>query len=178
MGGQRWKTCVYLIYNYKCKFDLDQSEGKSTQVYASQQKCAQVLAKRRRKFSTCVHLRCHLHSSYHSLHTNWATPFRVALRLRHMCSSDETFTFRIYKLIHKCPNYRGYNLKPSFRRHEIRRVHAMTRNETLKPSQTTSNQPSCVPLVITYNPVLRSISSITQKHFSILSFFTTLHQRI
>ena len=46
---------------------------------------------------------------------------------------------------------------------------AITRNETLKPSQTTTNQPSRVPLVITYNPTLRSISSIIQKHFKILS---------
>ena len=52
---------------------------------------------------------------------------------------------------------------------EIQRVHAITRNETLKPSQTTTNQPSRVPLVITHNPSLRSISSIIQKHFKILS---------
>ena len=45
----------------------------------------------------------------------------------------------------------------------------LKRNETLKPSQTTTNQPSRFPLVITYNPSLRSISSIIQKHFKILS---------
>lgn len=41
--------------------------------------------------------------------------------------------------------------------------------ETLKPSQTTTNQPSRVPLVITYNPGLCSISTIIQRHFKILS---------
>ena len=60
----------------------------------------------------------------------------------------------------------------SLLRKEIQRVHAITRNETLKPSQTTTSQPSCVPLVITYNPALRSmtsISTIIQRHFKMLS---------
>ena len=52
---------------------------------------------------------------------------------------------------------------------QIQRVHAITRDETLKPSQTTTNQPSHVPLVITYNHVLCSISTIIQTHFKILS---------
>ena len=64
-------------------------------------------------------------------------------------------------------NDRGYN--HSFLKKKLQRVHAITRNETLKPSQTTTNQPSRVPLVITYNPSLRSISSIIQKHYKILS---------
>ena len=66
-------------------------------------------------------------------------------------------------------NDRGYNL--SFLKREIQRVHTITRNETLKPGQITTNQPSRVPLVITYNPVLRSISSIKiERHgFKILS---------
>ena len=49
--------------------------------------------------------------------------------------------------------------------------HAITRDETLKPSQTTTNQTSRVPLVITYNAVFCSISSIIQRHFKILSSF-------
>lgn len=107
-----------------------------------------------------------LHSSCHPLHTKRAIPFSLALRLRRICSSDATFTLRTNELIQYLNN-RGYNL--SFLKHEIQRVHAITRKETLKPSQTTSNQPSRVPLVITYNPSLRSASSIIQKHFSILS---------
>ena len=43
---------------------------------------------------------------------------------------------------------------------EIQRVNEITRNETPKPSQTTTYQPSRVPLVITYNPALRSMSTI------------------
>ena len=48
----------------------------------------------------------------------------------------------------------------SFLKREIQRVHAITRNETLKPSLPTTNQPSRVPLVITYNPALRSGSGL------------------
>ena len=107
-----------------------------------------------------------LHSSCHPFHTKRAIPFSLALRLRRICSSDETFTLRTNELIQYLNN-RGYNL--SFLKHEIQRVHAIARNETLKPSQTTSNQPSRVPLVITYNPSLRSVSSIIHRHFSILS---------
>ena len=93
-----------------------------------------------------------LQSSCHPLHTKRAIPFSLALRLRRICSSDESFTIRANELI-KHLNDRGYNL--SFLKREIQRVHAITRNETLKPSQTTTNQPSRVPLVITYNPSLR-----------------------
>ena len=107
-----------------------------------------------------------LQSSCHSLHTKRAIPFNLALRLRRICSSDESFTLRANELIQYL-NDRGYNL--SFLRKEIQRVHAITRNETLKPSQSTTSQPSRVPLVITYNPALRCILTITRsiERFSI-----------
>ena len=112
-------------------------------------------------------------SSYHPLHTKRAIPFRLALRLRRICSSDKSFTLRANELIQYLYD-RGYNL--SFLRKEIQRVHATTRNETLKPSQTTTSQPSRVSLVITYNPTLRSISTIIQRHFKILSSSPRLMQ--
>ena len=43
------------------------------------------------------------------------------------------------------------------------RVHANTYYETLKPSQTTTNQPSRVTLLITYNPTFLSSSTIIQR---------------
>ena len=52
---------------------------------------------------------------------------------------------------------------------QIQRVHAIKRDETLKPSETTTNLLSRVPLVIADNPALRIISSIIQRHFKILS---------
>ena len=102
-----------------------------------------------------------LQSSCHPLHTTGAILFGLALLLRRKCSSDERFTLRANELIQYL-NDRGYNL--SFLRKEIQRVHEITRNETLKPSQTTRSQPSRIPLVITYNPALRSISTTIQRH--------------
>ena len=107
-----------------------------------------------------------LHSSCHPLHIKRAIPFSLALRLRRICSSDETFTVRTNELIQYLNN-RGYNL--SFLKHEVQRVHTITRTDAPKPSTSTSNSPSHVPFIITYNPALRSLSSVIQKHFNILS---------
>ena len=65
-------------------------------------------------------------------------------------------------------NKRGYNL--SFLSQEVARVQNITRTQALTPKDTTTtNQPQRVPLVITYNPALRYISSIINKHFNILA---------
>ena len=50
-----------------------------------------------------------LHFSCHPQHTKRAIPFRLALRLRHICSSDETFKQRSNEL-KSYLNKRGYNL--------------------------------------------------------------------
>ena len=108
-----------------------------------------------------------LHSSCHPKHTKRAIPFSLALRLRRICSSNETFTLRTNEL-KSYLNKRGYNL--SFLNQEIKRVHNITRTEAITPKDTSEiNQPKRVPLVITYNPALRSISSIIHKHLNILS---------
>ena len=66
---------------------------------------------------------------------------------------------------------RGYNL--SFLNQEVARVHNITRTQAPTPKDTpTINQPQRVPLVITYNPALRYISSVINKHFNILSSFS------
>ena len=108
-----------------------------------------------------------LRSSCHPKHTKRAIPFSLALRLRRICSSNETFTLRTNEL-KSYLNKRGYNL--SFLNQEIKRVHNITRTEAIAPKDTSeTNQPKRVPLVITYNPALRSISSIIHKHLNILS---------
>ena len=106
-----------------------------------------------------------LQSSYHPLHANRAIPFSLALRLR-LIASKESFTLRVNELI-QYHNDRGCSLY--FLKKEFQRAHAITHNETLKSSRTATNQPSRVPLVITYNPAVRFISSIMQRHFKILS---------
>ena len=108
-----------------------------------------------------------LHSSCHPKHTKQAIPFSLALRLRRVCFSNETFALRTNKL-KSYLNKREYNL--SFLNQEIKRVHNITRTESITPKDTSEiNQPKGVPLVITYNPALHSISSIIHKHLNILS---------
>jgi len=108
---------------------------------------------------------------YGTSYTPHVTPYTPNEPFHSASPSDYDAYVLLTRLLHyellQYLNNRGYNF--SFLKHEIQRVHAITRKETFKPSQTTSNQPSRVPLVITYNPSLRSVSSIIQKHFSILS---------
>ena len=82
-------------------------------------------------------------------------------------SSDDTFTLRTNEL-KTYLNKRGYNL--SFLNQEIGRVNDITRSDALTNKDTPdTDQPTRVPLVITYNPALRPVSSIIHKHFNILS---------
>ena len=64
-----------------------------------------------------------LHSSRHPHHTKRAIPFSLFLRLRRICSSNETFTLRTNEL-KKYLNKRGYNL--SFLNREFQRVRTIT----------------------------------------------------
>ena len=108
-----------------------------------------------------------LQSSCHPRHTKRAIPFSLALRLRRICSSDETFKLRTNEL-RTYLNKRGYNL--SFLNQEIGRVNGIPRSDAIATRDTSdTNQPIRVPLVVTYNPALRSVSSIIHKHFNILS---------
>ena len=94
-------------------------------------------------------------------------PFSLALRLRRICSTDETFTLCTNERITYL-NKRGfYRL---FLNQEMQRVRNIALNEALAPKDiTTIDQPDRDPFVITYNPVLRYISSIIRKHFHILT---------
>ena len=95
-----------------------------------------------------------------------AISFSLALRLRRICSTNETFTLRTNKIIYYLYK-RGYN--HYFLQREIQRVNNITRTEALTPHDTcTLDKPESVPFVLTYNPTLRFISSIIRKHFHIL----------
>ena len=110
-----------------------------------------------------------LHSSCHPLHTKRAIPSSLALWLRRMCSTNEAFTLRTNGLIIYL-NKRGY--KRHFLHQEIRRVHNITRDGELSPKHTPTSTLDIlvhVPIVIAYNPALRTISSIIRKHFNILT---------
>ena len=89
---------------------------------------------------------------------------------RPIVSSNSHPTERISQFVdyHLKLNKRGYNL--SFLNQEIGRVNDITRSDALTNKDTPdTDQPTRVPLVITYNPALRPVSSIIHKHFNILS---------
>ena len=96
------------------------------------------------------------------LHTKRAIPFNLALRLRRICSSDDTFNLRSNKLNMQYLNKRGYNL--SFLKQEIRRVRAIQRNTGLAPIPQTHRVVSLLLSPITLLFVLFHLS----KHFHIL----------
>ena len=75
----------------------------------------------------------------------------------------KTFILRTIDRLYK----RGHNRY--FLQREIQRVNNITRTEALTPHNTsTLDKTERVPFVITYNPSLRSISSIIHKHFHVL----------
>ena len=107
-----------------------------------------------------------LHSSCHPIHNKRAIPFSLPLRLRRICSTNETFTLTTNELIDYLYK-RGYNRY--FIQREIQRFNIITRTEALTPHDTsTLGKPERVPFVITYNPALRSISFIIRNTSSTL----------
>ena len=92
--------------------------------------------------------------------------FHSRLRLRRICSTNETFTLRANELIDYLYK-RGYNryfLQRKYNELTSSHGHKHLRPMTLPHSDKTER----VHFVISYNPTLRSISSIIRKHFHIL----------
>ena len=103
------------------------------------------------------------------MHTKRAIPFSLAPRLRRICSTNEIFTLRTNGLI-------DYLYKLGYNRYFLQRKYSeLTTSHGQKHSrpmtlQYWTNQ-NVFPFVTTYNPALRSISSIIRKQFHILISF-------
>ena len=100
----------------------------------------------------CNHL---LYSSCHPLHTKNAIPFSLALRLRLICSTDETFNIRTAQLttyLLKRGNKRNFVTK------QIQRAANIPRRLALQTKD--MNKPTRVPFITTFNPSLPHISNI------------------
>ena len=108
-----------------------------------------------------------LYSSCHPLHTQKAIPFSLALRLRRICSTDETFKIRSTELTTYLLK-RGY--KRNFVTKQIQRAADILRTHTLQPKQT--DKPKRIPFITTYNPSLPSIFNII-KNTTIYFFLLT-----
>ena len=90
-------------------------------------------------------------------------PFSFALRIRRICSSNETYKLRC-NVLTQYLNRRGY--KVGFLNQKIQRVHTITWTDALKLSDAITDSHT---LVAGYNPALPSISSIFHRHIRIPS---------
>ena len=104
-----------------------------------------------------------LYSSCHPLHTKNAIPFSLALRLRRICSTDETFNIRTAQLTTYLLK-RGY--KRNFVTKQIQRAANIPRRLALQTKD--MNKPTRVPFITTFNPSLPHISNIIKKHYHLL----------
>ena len=97
------------------------------------------------------------------MHVLGAIPFSLALRLRRICSTDETFKIRTTELTTYLLK-RGY--KRDFVTEQIQCAADIPRIHTLQPKQI--NKPERIPFITTYNPSLPSIFNIIKKHYNLL----------
>ena len=104
-----------------------------------------------------------LYSSCHPLHTKKAIPFSLALRLRRICSTDETFNLRAAQLTTYLLK-RGY--KRNFVTKQIQRAANIPRTIALQTKDV--NKPTRVPFITNFNPSLPHISNIIKKHYHLL----------
>ena len=104
-----------------------------------------------------------LYSSCHPLHTKNAIPFSLALRLRRICSTDETFNIRTAQLTTYLLK-RGY--KRNFVTKQIQRAANIPRRLALQTKE--MNKPTRVPFITTFNPSLPHIFNIIKKHYHLL----------
>ena len=104
-----------------------------------------------------------LYSSCHPLHAKGAIPFSLALRLRRICSTDETFNLRAAQLTTYLLR-RGY--KRSFVTGQIQRAADVPRAVALQAEDV--GKPTRVPFTTNFNPSLPHISDIVKKHYHLL----------
>ena len=101
--------------------------------------------------------------SCHPRHCKEAIPFSQALRMRRICSSNDDFQKRCAELKSHLLR-RGY--EPSFVQEQIERASLIRREDALTPQTRSCNKR--VPLVVTYNPSLPNLPSLTKNLLPVL----------
>ena len=98
-----------------------------------------------------------LYLSCHPLHTK-AFPFSLALRLRRICSADETFDLRAAQLT-------TYVLKRGYKRNFVtKQIQPANIPRRIALQTKDVNKPTRVPFTTNFNPLLPHISNIIKKH--------------
>ena len=106
---------------------------------------------------------CLLSTSAHPKHTKQSIPYSLALRLRRICSEDETYKFRTKQLLQYLTK-RGYKTKQTHK--QIRKASKKTRQDCLKTTKQRKNHRT--PFVVTYHPSLPQLSTILKQNINIL----------
>jgi len=103
-------------------------------------------------------------NSCHPRHCKEAIPYSQALRMRRICSSDESFNRRTTELKEHLV-CRGYN--SSLVQQQLERTRHLRQKDALTPrAKTTQNRRT--PLVVSYHPNLPHLTAITQQNLPIL----------
>ena len=106
-----------------------------------------------------------LKTTCHPSHTKQTIPFSLFLRIRRICSNDAFFDNRSEELI-KHLIKRGYSRKILQR--DANRIRAIPRHATLQSQEQKTTKADRTPFVISFNPALPKISSVVEKHITIL----------
>ncbi|XP_065064699.1 uncharacterized protein LOC135690932 [Rhopilema esculentum] len=109
-----------------------------------------------------------LSTSAHPKHTKQSIPYSFALRLRRICSEDETYKFQTKQLLQYLTK-RGYKRKQT--RKQMRKASRKTRQDCLKPTKQRKNDRT--PFVVTYHPSLPQLSTILKQNINISQNYKT-----
>ena len=113
-----------------------------------------------------------LYSSSHPFHTKKSIPSSLALRLRRICSKEDSFNIRATEL-ELYLTKRGY--KNRFVNSQTARAKLIPRNDALNEHNHDTPKPTRVPFIVTYNPALPNIREILHKKQPILDSTERLH---
>ena len=113
-----------------------------------------------------------LSSSSHLFHTKKSISYSLALRLRRICSKEDSFNIWATEL-ELYLTKRGY--KNRFVKSQIARAKLIPRNDALNEHNHDTPKPTRVPFIVKYNPALPNIREILHKKQPILDSTERLH---
>ena len=112
------------------------------------------------------------YSSSHPFHTKKSISYSLALRLRRICSKEDSFNIRATEL-ELYLTKRGY--KNRFVKRQIPRAKLIPRNGALNEHKHDRPKPTRVLFIVTHNPTLPNIREIPHKKQPILDSTERLH---
>ena len=113
-----------------------------------------------------------LPSSCHPRHCKESIPYSQALRLKRICSKDETYQTRVRKMKQHFLQ-RGYN--EQILESQFKKVAGLTRDETLHHHE---REKETRPVLVTFDPRQPPLGQITKKHHHILNLSDKMRKAV